>query len=220
MSIRFAFLVNDGLRDSLTATVTLVVDAVNDRPTADNLALSLDEDTSISLTLTGGDVDGDGISFVLLSQPGNGTLHGSAPNLLYTPAANFSGSDHFTFAATDGDLDSLAATVVITVNALADVPVATGQTISTTEDTPVTITLNASDSDSDNNSDNDADPLVYTLTQLPTQGVVGGVAPDLVYTPAVGFNGVDHIAFRVNDGLLDSSEALISITVTPLNNAP
>ena len=50
-----------------------------------------------------------------VTNPANGTLSGTAPNLTYTPAANFNGSDSFTFKVNDGSLTSVVATVLITV---------------------------------------------------------------------------------------------------------
>ena len=49
------------------------------------------------------------------SQPTNGTLSGTPPEVTYTPSAGFSGQDEFTFKANDGELDSHVATVTITV---------------------------------------------------------------------------------------------------------
>ena len=54
----------------------------------------------------------------------NGSLSGSAPDLTYTPEANYNGSDSFTFKASDGTADSNTATVSITVTAVNDAPVA------------------------------------------------------------------------------------------------
>jgi hypothetical protein len=50
-----------------------------------------------------------------MTEPGNGTLSGSAPNLRYLPDVDFVGSDDFTFVAEDQDSSSDPATVSITV---------------------------------------------------------------------------------------------------------
>ena len=67
--------------------------------------------------------------------PAHGTLSGTAPNLTYTPAANYNGADSFTFKVNDGTVDSAAATVSITVTAVNDAPVADAQSVTTAEDT-------------------------------------------------------------------------------------
>ena len=58
----------------------------------------------------------------MVTGPSHGTLSGTAPNLTYTPAANYNGSDSFTFKANDGGLDSTPATVSINVSAVNDAP--------------------------------------------------------------------------------------------------
>ncbi|MCU7933558.1 MAG: cadherin-like domain-containing protein [Candidatus Thiodiazotropha sp. (ex Dulcina madagascariensis)] len=89
----------------------------NGAPTANSQNVSGDEDTPLVILLTGSDPDsGDSLTFTLLSSPVNGLLSGSAPNLTYTPNHHFNGSDSFTFKASDGSLDSAAATVSITLN--------------------------------------------------------------------------------------------------------
>ena len=56
-------------------------------------------------------------------RPANGTLSGVAPNLTYTPNANYNGPDSFAFFAADGQSVSALATVTITVTPVNDPPV-------------------------------------------------------------------------------------------------
>ena len=71
--------------------------------------------------LTGFDLDGDGLEFIILEPPAHGTLTGTAPNLRYAPHADFHGTDSFTFISHDGVLDSQPATVTISVIPVPDV---------------------------------------------------------------------------------------------------
>ena len=68
-------------------------------------------------------------------------LTGVAPDLTYTPNADFFGADSFTFSASDGDLTSGEATIAIDVTGVNDAPVATAGVAATSEDTLATITL-------------------------------------------------------------------------------
>ena len=67
--------------------------------------------------------------FTVVSQPKNGALSGTAPNLTYSPKANYSGSDSFTFKTSDGEIDSNTATVTISVASVNDKPVVAGQSV-------------------------------------------------------------------------------------------
>ena len=106
----FSILVSDG---NLTASalVTVVVEAVNDAPFADPQTLTINENGSVAITLTGSDVDGDSLTYVIVSGPNSGTLTGTAPNLVYAPSQN--GIEALTFKVNDGTLDSAVVTVLL-----------------------------------------------------------------------------------------------------------
>ena len=206
------FKANDGAEDSNEGTTTITVLPINDAPTADDQSITLNENEDKAITLAGGDVDGDGITFSIQSQPAHGTLLGTAPNVTYTPALNYSGTDNFTFSTTDGNLNSTVATVSITVLPVNELPVAGNQSLTTDEDVNLNITLTA--------TDQDGDALTYSITSLPANGILSGTAPNITYSPSLNFNGSDSFTFTVNDGSVNSSPASISITVNPINDAP
>jgi len=209
---RFTFKANDGVDDSNIATVIINVTPVSDSPIASNLTVTTNEDTPVSFTIVGTDPDGSAVTYTILSQPANGTLTGTAPNLTYTPNANFNGSNSFTFKVNDGTSDSNTATVTITVTPVNDAPVANNQSVITLEDTPVAITLTGSDID--------GNALTYTVITSPQFGTLSGTAPNLTYTPNANYAGPDSFTFRVNDGTVNSNVATVSITVTSVNDAP
>jgi hypothetical protein len=198
--------------DSNLATVSITVNAVNHAPTANPQAVTTDEDTPAAITLTGSDPDGDPITFSVTALPAKGTLSGTAPNLIYTPGANVSGDDSFTFRVSDGSLASADATVTLHINPVNDAPVAAGQTVTTDEDTPASISLTATDTD--------GDLLTYRIVTGPTHGTLTGTAPNLTYTLARDFNGPDSFTFQANDGQADSNLATVSLNVNPVNDAP
>jgi VCBS repeat-containing protein len=88
------------------------------------------------------DFDGDLLTAILVSDVTHGTLaFNDDGSFIYTPDANYSGSDSFTYKANDGNLDSTAATVTITIDAVNDSAVITGaKTGSVTEDSQLTAT--------------------------------------------------------------------------------
>ena len=124
--------INDGLLDSAAVTKTLTVAPMNDAPVATSQSVTTAEDTAKVITLTGSDVEGSPLTYSVLTQPTQGVLSGTPPNLTYTPKANVNGSDSFTFKVNDGSLDSQPTTVSITITPVNDAPVFSG--LSTTYD--------------------------------------------------------------------------------------
>jgi hypothetical protein len=208
----FTFKVSDGTVDSAPVTVNFTISSVNDAPTASAQTVTTAEDTARSITLAGSDIDGDTLSFTVVSAPTNGALSGTAPNLTYTPAANYNGADSFTFKVNDGTVDSATATVGINVTAVNDAPTASAQSVATNEDTARAITLSGSDVDGDS--------LTYSIVSGPANGALSGTAPNLTYTPAANYNGADSLTFRVSDGSLSSAPATVTLTITSVNDLP
>src|SRR5207237_1213794 len=206
------FKANDGTLNSTVATVTLTVTPVNDAPVATAQSVTTNQDTAKAMTLTATDVDGDTLTYAVVTAPTHGTLSGVAPNLTYTPAAGYNGPDSFTFKANDGTVDSAAATVSLTVVHVNHAPVADAQAVTTAEDTAKAIVLTASDID--------GDALTFSLVAGPAHGALSGTAPTVTYTPAANYNGPDSFTFKANDGTLNSNVATVTLTVTPVNDAP
>ena len=208
----FTFKATDGISDSNTATVSIKVDSVNDKPVVSGQSVSIKEDETVSITLQGSDEDKDDLTFTVLNQPKNGTLSGASPNLTYTPKANFHGSDSFMFKANDGVTDSNTATVSIKVDSVNDKPVVSGQSLSVNEDETVSITLQGSDEDKDD--------LTFTVLNKPKNGTLSGTGPNLTYTPKANYYGSDIFTFKANDGVTDSNTVTVSIKVDSVNDKP
>jgi hypothetical protein len=238
----FTFRVNDGGLDSNVATITVMVNAAPDAPVANAQTVSIPEDTPTEITLSGVDVDGDALTFAIASDPTQGTLgplgtpvcttdaagaSTCTATVTYTPAPNFNGPDSFTFTVSDLVGPSTPATVTLDVIAGNDPPVAADQTATTAEDTAVTITLSATDIDSL--------ALTFAVVTGPAHGTLQPIGPvtcvpdgtggtsctaDVTYTPAADYQGPDSFTYRANDGLADSLEATVSITVTAAPDAP
>jgi len=192
---------------AVSAIFLTVLRSDNQAPVADDLSITTNEDNPVNLTLSGSDGDGDPLTFRVTAAPAHGALSGTAPDLIYTPAANYFGLDSFMYVANDGFVDSAPATVSITVQSVNDKPIATPQSITTIVNVPVSIVLQGSDAD--------GDVLTFTVVTNPAHGALSGSGQNLLYTPASGFTGSDNFTFKVNDGLVDSDPATVSITVNP-----
>ena len=233
----FVFKVYDGNLLSENATVTILISQVNDPPIAIGRALVLTEEKPTNITLTAIDPDGTiptifkitSLTNGNLTDPGNGdsvitagtTLFG---NIVTFTSNNLANSDSFTFTASDGFLDSTEST--ITIDIITDAPTATLQNVTAIEQIDKKITLSGTDKEGDN--------LTYIISSLPTTGILkdGGVTinagqlpktttnTDLVYNSNSDTTLTDNFNFKVNDGISNSSAAIVSITINPVNDKP
>lgn len=210
----FTFKANDGKLDSNETTVSIIMSSVNDAPIALAQSITLNEDASTTIALSGTDDDGDGLSYLIVASTTNGTLTvSSSTQITYTPNANFFGTDSFAFKVNDGLADSATSTVSISILPLNDSPVAESASVSVNEDDSLTITLLATDPDSS--------ALTYAIVASSTNGTVTTpVSNQLTYMPNLNFNGTDSFTFKASDGTLESNVATVTISVLPVNDAP
>ena len=149
----FTFNVSDGRVDSNTVTVSIVVTPINDPPVANPQAVAIKVNKSLPITLSGSDSDSGSITFSIRTESINGSITNvpgfeNNGKIVYTPKAGYTGPDSFTFVTNDGESNSSPATVQINVTRN-NPPVAQLESISTVEDTPVTIMLKGEDPDDD-----------------------------------------------------------------------
>src|SRR5207237_925640 len=159
------------------------------------------------------------ITAVLPTGPTHGTLvlHADG-SFVYTPDKDYNGADSFTYQASDGELTSTAATVTITIRPVNDAPVATDDSYTTVEDGALGAALPGV---LINDSDIDSPAITAVLVAGPSHGVLtlnpnGG----FVYSPAKDYNGDDSFTYQATDGDLLSNVAIVSLTITPVNDAP
>jgi cellulose biosynthesis protein BcsQ len=207
----FSFATNDGESNSMPATVKIDV-TQNTPPVAENETISTVEDAPVTITLKGDDADGDTLTYKIVSEPSHGKLDGEAPNLTYVANGNYNGPDSFTYSVNDGKQDSKAAVVSITVKTINDAPVANNENFTTQEDTQLPITLVATDPD--------GDLLTYYVVSQPSHGTISQTPPNLIYTPENNYYGSDSFTFKVNDSIIDSPTAMVSIKVEPVEDTP
>ncbi len=187
----------------------------NNPPAAYDDTITTPEDTSVTIDVLANDTDADSdpLTVTNLTQPSNGSATLTAEQMVtYTPNMNFNGSDAFTYTANDGKTNSNTATVYTTVTNENDPPIADPQSVETTQNTPIDITLSGSDVDGDS--------LTYDTVDGPSHGTLSGTASNITYTPKNDYIGPDSFNFIVNDGIADSGLATVSITITKINQSP
>jgi Tol biopolymer transport system component len=207
----FTFTVSDGLATSAPATVTIEVASVEDAPVALAQSLATSEDAPLAIVLSGTDDDGDALTFTVTSATIHGLLSGTAPNLTYTPYADFHGSESFTFTATDGHTTSAPATIALDIAAVDDAPFVQGMTLTGEEGALIAIPLPT--------VDRDLEPLTFTISTPPAHGTISGTPPMLTYSTE-NYNGVDTFAITASDGHTTSAPGVFTVTVTETPDAP
>jgi PKD repeat protein len=206
----FTYRANDGKIDSNLATVTIHV--TDGSPVAADDHFTTVQGQSLQIADPGvlendSDPDGDRLVAVATTPPAHGTL-ALAPGggFDYEPDTGFHGTDSFAYGASDGGLDSVPATVRITVDGP---PHTVDDTVSTRPNVPVPIDPTANDTDSE------GDPLALVTASLssPAHGTLEVDGATVTYTPDHDYVGDDSFTYRTTDGLALSDPATVTIHV-------
>ncbi len=205
----FSYTIHDGYGLTSTTTVTVTVTPVNDAPVSSTQSVTTNEDTATAITLSATDIEGDALTYYVVTPPTKGTLSGSGANLVYTPGANLNGSDSFTFKANDGKADSSPVAVNISIAPVNDAPVAVKDVVSTSKNVAKTILVTANDTDVD------GDILTVTSVTRATNGTVAlSGSGSITYTPKRNFVGTDTFSYTISDGKGGTATAVVAVTIT------
>ena len=213
----FTFKVSDPNGGTDTGRIDIVVRPVNDPPVAQAQSVATDEDTDVEVTLTGSDpVENDPVTFSIAAPPAHGAVTCTGSDCVYTPAADYFGSDAFDYQVSDGNGGTATETITITVRPVNDPPVAgDSQMLFMDEGTQLDGTMTATDVD--------GDTLTFRIVFVFDDGT-GTVdeAPDgaFTYHPPHDFFGNASIKFHVSDGHGGTAWGEIKILVRPVNDPP
>ncbi|MEX1378355.1 MAG: Ig-like domain-containing protein, partial [Eubacteriales bacterium] len=215
------------------ADVTVTIDPVNDVPVFNRYNTTLSEDTSISYSASTLIFDpdiasaGDLITLIVVTEPTRGTLEIDTNNkVTYTPDANFNGDDAFTIEAEDSLGESSTETFRMNVTQVNDKPVAKGESVSTNEDTKLSINVLENDSDIDMRTGLNKYPYQESLAIYElgiTQPEHGKVTVDgtmLIYEPDKDYYGIDSFEYSVIDNSGATSKAEVEVLVKSVVDIP
>jgi len=207
------YTVSDG-EAATSATLNITINSVNDAPVASPDTATILEDaaaTNINVLGNDTDVENDTLSISAVTAT-SGTVTSSAGDVIYTPEANFSGQASVTYTLSDGT-DTTNGVLTITVTPVNDAPVANPDTATILEDAAATnINVLGNDTDVENDT-------LSISTVTATSGTVTSSADDVIYTPEANFSGQVTINYTLSDGT-DTANGVLTITVTPVNDAP
>ena len=249
-----------GTAESLTSDATAAVANVNDLPVASAIEKSTNEDTTLTFAeadFTGAFSDPDGhdlksVKLVTLPTAAHGVLKvgtsdatenqvvlkASLGTISFVPAENYSGSASFTYKVTDSsdEESAAAAEITVTVNAVNDLPVASGIEKTTDEDSALTFAatdFTSAFSDPDNHAlksvklmtlpDSTHGALKVDGTAASANDVV--LAADLgtlKFEPAADYNGSASFTYKATDtsGEESAESATVTVTVSAVNDDP
>ncbi len=221
----FSYTAREAGGSTATATVTVNVTEVNDPPTAvANTYTVAANSAATTMTVLANDSiapdAGETLTVAAVTTPNQGgtcTIN-TDTSLRYTPRANFSGTETFSYTNSDGRGGTATTNVTVTITAAPNTPpTANIDSFSgILEDSSANIlTVLANDSDPDGNS------LTITSRTAPSNGGTVTIgAGTLSYTPAANFNGTETFSYTVSDGNGGTASAGVSVSVLNVNDAP
>jgi hypothetical protein len=207
----FSYQDSDGQLTGNVATVTLIVNphiapaaAADSYITVKNVALTVSAPGILANdTVT----PGYPLSASVVAKPSHGTLALNADgSFTYTPTANYTGTDSFTYRANDGTFNSGTATVNLTVY---PPPSVSSSIYDMAENTSLAVAMPGALAYA-------TDPIGRPLTAILVSGPSHGTATlnpngSFVYTPLPGYLGQDKFTFKASDGVFDSNIADVAI---------
>jgi glucose/arabinose dehydrogenase len=201
-----------------TATVSVIVTAVNDAPVAvdDAAATSIGRAVTIDVLANDSkgppDEAGQTLTVASIGTPAHGTAVLDAGKVRYTPTSGYLGPDSFSYQACDngGLCDTGQVSISVELNTA---PVASDVVASALEDVEAAIDLAGFDPE--------GGTLTFSVVTPPAHGTVAGIEGRVLrYLPAPNYHGDDSLSFRVSDGTLQSNVATVALTVHAVNDQP
>ncbi len=204
----FQVIARDLYNNVTTASATAVATTpANATPVAGNDAASTNEDNPVTINVLANDSDSDGDSLTIfaIGSATNGSTSTDGTAITYTPSADFSGNDSFSYSVNDGFGGTASAQVTITINPVNDAPTAINDSASVGTNETLVINVLANDSDLDGN------PLTLISVSSGNKGSATITGGSVSYT-AGSKRGNDTLSYVVSDGTTTAT-ASISISI-------
>ncbi|MDA9213144.1 Ig-like domain-containing protein [Flavobacteriaceae bacterium] len=200
---------------SKTSFAVITHTNVNDSPTSAGTALTINEGASSTFTPTYTDTDTDlsSIVFTITGDVSNGSLVNNGDGTFsYSHAGTETSSDSFVYSVSDGEFTVSDIAGTISVTAVNDVPVVSALEYTLDEAGSQVLAFASTDAESDS--------VTYSVSTNPTNGTVVSSDGVFTYTHNGSESSSDTFQYVANDGTGNSQPVSVTITVTPVNDAP
>jgi Ca2+-binding RTX toxin-like protein len=210
-----------------------VADIVADVVAAtEDTAVTFNPITGLNETSGADNFENAGRTLTAVGTPLHGTVTFTAAGAItYTPAANYSGADSFTYTVTSGGVTETA-TITVNVTAVNDAPINTLPAAQTANEDTATVITGVSVADVDSASLTTTLTVAHgtlgvvtgggaaiagngsgTITLSGTAAQINAAVASITYTPVADYNGSDSLGVATSDGSLTTSSS-VALTVT------
>ncbi|BBN80756.1 hypothetical protein PA25_07410 [Pseudoalteromonas sp. A25] len=206
--------VSDSQLQASLPPFSLQVNNVNDAPTISGQPLtSVVEGDSYSFTPEAQDIDSATLVYNIINKPVWASFNAQTGELSGTPSSDDIGvTTNITISVSDGELSASLKPFSLRVSVRNTAPKASAQTVLVEEDASANIKAKV--------TDEQGDKLTLMVQNQPQRGMLRVIDGGWIYTPNANFNGQDSFAYVASDGELVSELATVTVTVTPVNDAP
>ena len=219
----FAYKVCDTINFCAQARVFIKIQSVNDRPTSQDLFITVTEKQMLFFDLIGEDPENDELTYVITSKPQYGIAGNSRNKASYISNSDIATGDQFTYKVCDPEPSCSQSTVTINITPVNDPPTGQNSTVNIEEGQTIVISLYGSDVDSDN------DKLSYQISSPPRgrythsgrRVTYTAVNNELIDWGKGSIEVIDNFNYKVCDDRNScSAPATISIKTTQINDPP
>ena len=199
-------------RGGLSTTTVRVEPNVAPVAVADSAVATLGSTVLIPVLANDSDINGDTLVIDSIVRNQKATLVIVGASVSYKPAANFVGTDFFTYTVRDGR--GGLATARVTITGENAVPVARDDSATLMPNGTALVPVLANDADAD------GDALTVTAVSLPSSGTATITAAGVAYQAGLTFNLADEFTYTISDGRGGTATAIVRIAGPAVNAVP